>query len=120
MSSTDPREADDAIRRFFDAELLPLAERRRREGRASFPTHPDPAAATYYQTRSKTSMAPRDFEVSGTESVAAFEKALADLWRPQGYADLVAVAPGMARLAAMLQQREEQSEEISPFIYVMF
>lgn len=118
MSLTDDGHAE--IRRFFEEELLPAAERRRREGRAAFPSGPAPEALSYFKARRRPSMAPADFEQAGIETPEALSTALTDLWRGRGDADLAALAPGVARLAELLRRREEQTDDVSPFIYVMF
>lgn len=99
---------------------MPLAEKLRSEGQAFFPVKGDPNATTYYIKRDKTTMAPEDFEVVGCDAVESFREALIDLWRSQGHPQLTGLAPGLSRLAESLHQVEEQNEEVSPFIYVMF
>ena len=109
-----------SVRKFFLKELIPLAEQLRGEGKAFFPVKGDPGATTYYIQRDKTTMTPEDFEVVGCDAVEGFEEALIDLWRSQGYPQLTALAPTLSRLARSLYHVEEQTEEVSPFIYVMF
>jgi hypothetical protein len=42
------------------------------------------------------------------------------MWQGQGYPELAALAPDLARLAELLQAGEEPDAEVSPLIYVMF
>ena len=109
-----------SVMKFFFKELMPLAEQLRGEGKAFFPLKGDPGAETYYIRRDKTTIAPEDFEVVGCDAVEGFQDALVDLWTSQGYPQLTALAPTLSRLARSLYRVEEQSEEVSPFIYVMF
>jgi len=108
------------VKKFFSKEALPLAKKMKAGGKAFFPTSFDAAAQTYYVKRQKTTMTKADFEVAGCDSFEAFEKALEEMWRSQGYPELAALAPGLAKLSKALYAAEEQSGEVSPFIYVMF
>ncbi len=65
-------------------------------------------------------MDPASFEVAGCNSFDSFEKALTDMWTSQGSPELAALAPTLSKLAKSIYLVEEQSEEVSPFIYVMF
>ena len=120
MTPTERKAADAAIRRFFDAELLPLSERRRAQRRQFFPHGPDKSATSYYIQRKQTTMSPADFHIPGCESIDAFEKAMVEFWKSQGDTDLASLAPSLARLARLLHERDEPTDEISPLIYVMF
>ncbi len=117
MSATK-KEGD--VKKFFSKEVLPLSKKMTAEGKAFFPTGFEPDEQSYYIKRQKTTMAKEDFEVAGCDSFEAFEKALAAMWRSQGYPELAALAPGLAGLSKALYSAEEQTGEVSPFIYVMF
>ena len=120
MSSTEAGGSIPEVKRFFSEELMPLAEKLRDEGKSFFAISPDPAAKTYYIKREKTAMTPASFELPGCDSLDSFEKALADMWTSQGYPELAALAPTLAKLAHSIYSVEEQGGEVSPFIYVMF
>jgi hypothetical protein len=106
--------------KFFKKMALPLAEKLGGEGKEFFPEKFDSAATTYYVRRKKTTMDKYDFIVRGCESYAGLENALTDMWQSQGYPELVELAPGLSKLAEKLYAAEDESGEVSPFIYVMF
>ena|SRR2546423_3944083 len=109
-----------SVRGFFFGELMPLAGQLRARGEVFFPLSADPSATTYYTKRDKTAMTAKDFEVAGCDAVESFEQALIALWTSQGYPQLTSLAPALSRLAKSLQHIDQQTEEVSPFIYVMF
>ena len=119
MSSTDRAKAA-AVRTFFDRELAPLAQRLKDSGRMMFPTGADPSAPTYFNTRSRTTMAREDFILAGLDSPSAFARVMKQHWAGSGFPEMAALAPSMGRLAEMLRGEPEKDEEVSPFIYVMF
>ena len=120
MSSTDRNDPDAAIRAFCSETFRPLADRVAAEGRRFFPHGPDPAESSYYVRRGRTSMRKADFESPAFQTADEFAGELAAMWKAQGFDALCPLAPAMARLAQQLQQVEEQSDEVSPFVYVMF
>jgi len=65
-------------------------------------------------------MEPEDFEISGCDSYISLEKALIELWNSQGYFEIFALAQTSSKLAKLLCLNEEEDEEVSPFIYVMY
>lgn len=108
------------VRRFFCKALMPLARRLKYEGRVFFPVKAEPQLQTYYVTRDKTSMVSEDFEMAGCDSIDNLEEALINMWTSQGYPELNTLAPALTKLAQSLHFVEEQNEEVSPFVYVMF
>lgn len=120
MSSTKRDESEAAIRDFCEKVFRPAAEQVAKEGRSFFAHAPDSAATSYYTRRERTSMRREDFETPSFRTAEAFAEELAAMWRSQGLASLCTVTPAMAALAKQLQQVEEQSDEVSPFVYVMF
>ncbi|MBL7124598.1 MAG: hypothetical protein ISS51_00680 [Dehalococcoidales bacterium] len=120
MNSTRDDDTLLEVTRFFFEELMPLAKKLQDEGKAFFSVKPNPNAQTYYKKREKTIMHPESFEVVGCDSFDSFEEALIDMWTSQGYSELTKLAPTLLKLAKSLYFVEEQSEDISPFIYVMF
>ena len=111
MSSTE----ETRLGRFFDKRLAPLAEKLRARGTRFFPMGPDAQADSYY-------VAPRRGrpEFIPLEGPAECEKALRDLWEEQGMPELAALAESILELARQVEIREEESGEISPFVYVMY
>jgi hypothetical protein len=89
-------------------------------GREFFALRPDAAAESYYVEPTKRAMKPEDFELRASESIEAFVRELAALWSSEGREELAAMAPRLASLASELREDEQQSDDVSPFMYVMF
>jgi hypothetical protein len=123
MATTSARERQEAARiaAFFRERVLPLAARLRSGGRPLFPVAPDPSAATYFTPVPRRRMAPADFLGPSGLAAGTLEEKLRTLWRERGADELAELGPGLARLAAELEQLvEDEGEEISPFVYVMY
>ena len=126
MSSTEVRgeERDAAKDRsasdFFREVLVPLALKERESGREFFALRPEASAESYYVEPTKREMRPEDFELRAGESVEEFVRELAALWSSEGREELAAMAPRLAALAAEVREDEEQPDDVSPFMYVMF
>ena len=105
---------------FFREVLVPLALRGRAAGREFFALRPDGEAESYYVEPTKSAMKPEDFELRAADSVEDFVRELAALWSSEGREDLAAMAPRLAALAAEVREDEEQTDDVSPFMYVMF
>lgn len=120
MNLIKPKNIAKHVGKVFMKEVLPVSNLSKKREQAYFPLEPDPHSLTYYLEREQTAMTPEDFEVSGCESSEALEKALAELWNSQGNTELIPLAQTTVRLAEMLRECEEESQEVSPFIYVMF
>jgi hypothetical protein len=126
MNSTKDREKDieqDRDRRaadFFRDVLVPAALRERAEGREFFALRPDADAETYYVEPTRRTMSPADFELRAAESVEDFISELAAMWTAEGRGELAAIAARLGELAATLGAGEQQAEDVSPFMYVMF
>lgn len=102
---------------FFDRELTPLGA----GGRAFFAPGPDPDAPTYYASRSRRTLRKQDFVILGCDSPEALAAALRALWQSQGCEELTPLIPSLVRLAdALRRAQEQQTEEVSPFVYVMY
>lgn len=109
------------IDQFFVEILVPLAkELRGKNVPVFFHKKPDAAKKTYFIRRKKVAMTPEDFEVDGCNSPADLKKALLHLWSAEGHTELRIMAEAIAKLAESIHHTEEQSSEVSPFIYVMF
>jgi hypothetical protein len=119
MSSTE-KQKQDALRIFFNKELMPLARKLKDAGRPMFPTGAEPGAVTYFKTRARTAMSREDFALPGVDSPAAFAGAMKAHWERSKLPEMAALAPTMGKLAEILRGEPEKDEEVSPFIYVMF
>lgn len=120
MSSTNPENTEVAIKQFCEKEFRPVAEKLTAEGHRFFEHGGNEDADSYYIRRSRKSMRKEDFETPSFKNAAEFAAELSAMWKSQGLDDLASLTPSMARLAEQLQQVEEQSDEVSPFVYVMF
>lgn len=126
MNSTEARgEERDALKAqrasdFFREVLVPLALKERESGREFFALRPEASAESYYVEPTKREMRPEDFELRAGESVEEFVRELAALWSSEGREELAATAPRLAALAAEVREDEEQPDDVSPFMYVMF
>jgi hypothetical protein len=109
MSSTDDR----AVERFFLERLVPAAQRLRDRGVRFFATGPEPGAGSWYQGPP----ADPDFVRLGEAEV---EAALRERWQAQGLPELALLAGPLLELARSLEVHEEETPDISPFVYVMY
>jgi len=117
MSLTD---IHPGIQHFFEHELMPLASETKRQ-QDVIPWIPiDADASTYYITRQKTTMSKQDFESGGHSSVETIAADLTAFWNEHDDANMCKLAPSLSALAKELRVVEDQNEEISPFVYVMF
>ena len=78
-----------------------------------FPLGPDPEAESWYEGPPPEA----DFVRLATDDV---EAALRERWEAQGLPELAALAGPLLALAASLEVHEEQTPDISPFVYVMY
>lgn len=126
MSSTEVREEERDARKeraaadFFHEVLVPVALKERESGREFFALRPDAEAESYFVEPTKREMRPEDFELRACESVEEFVRELAALWSSEGREELAAMAPRLAALASEVRDDEEQPDDVSPFMYVMF
>jgi hypothetical protein len=119
MATTDQTN-DRAIDFFFNKELVELANRLKRGGRSFLAAGVDPKADSYYITRRRRTMTRSDFESAGCRSPDSFPDDLTRLWKGEGREDLLSLIPGLAKLARGLYNLQDQSDEVSPFVYVMY
>jgi hypothetical protein len=120
MSSTDPGKGQEAIDRFFDGELMPLAERLRAADSGILLSKVDASAGSYFVKRSKRSMSKADFEAASIAQGDDFARRLASWWNASGCEALVPLAPSIGRIADAVRVEEHDSADVSPFVYVMF
>jgi hypothetical protein len=105
---------------FFREVLTPAALRERAGGREFFALRPEAAAESYFVEPTRRAMTKDDFELRAAESVAEFVGALAALWAAEGRDELAAMCGRLGELASEFGGEEEQGEDVSPFVYVMF
>jgi hypothetical protein len=122
MSSTDgaASKGSKEIRRFFDGELMPLAERLRASEPAVFLTKVDGAVESYYVPRGRRTMSKADFEVAGCVDGAEFARRLRTHWESVGCGALLPLATSIGAIADAVRVEEHDSADVSPFVYVMF
>src|SRR5262245_7117208 len=109
MNSTDER----AVRRFFHKRFVTAAEALRARGARFFPLGPEPDRDSWYEGPPQEA----DFI---TLSESEVERALRERWEAQGLPELAALAGPLLALATSLEVHEEQTPDISPFVYVMY
>lgn len=111
---------DREIDRLFSEKLLPLAARLKSENVRLLETQLEKGAPSYFVRRPKAAMAKSDFESGGCSSPDRAEAELAGLWAGDGDKALSTLAPAVAQLARSLRQVQEESGDVSNFIYVMY
>ncbi len=121
MSSTDRDEAARrALESFFDERLTPLSMKLREQGVTLFAPGPDPTRESYFVTRHQPAMTREEFEAPSCEDFDDFARRLEAMWKSRGREDLAELSGDLARLARLAYTLDEESAEVSPFVYVMF
>lgn len=110
MSSTDGRRDEIALR-FFRERFLPAAAQLRARQAPLLAGGPDKTAVTYYGTRRPDEDYVFDLKAPLTDVLRA-------QWKE--YPELAGLVDELVQLAHDLRQREEETGEVSPFIYAMF
>jgi hypothetical protein len=118
--ATMPQSVDRRLEKFFRSELLRISQQYQREGRPLLAGNPDPKLPTYWRRRDKMKMSKADFESGSCRSPDELANALAEMWRQQGLTELSEIAPQLAKLAGRLKRSQHESDEVSPFVYVMY
>ena len=119
MSSTDRGPDRPGSRELFESRILPLSRRLKSEGRSYFDPV-DAGADSYFRRPRRTAMAREDFVLPACTDAGALAAALEAHWRSEGHPELAALAPALAALSRTLRVEAVQSDDVSPFIYVMF
>ena len=109
MSSTD----ESRLRRFFQKRLIPVADKLRARSFRFFPLAPEPDMDTWYE-------GPPSEPKFTSLDVDECEAALRDTWANQDLPELVELAGELMDLARQLEIHEEESADVSPFVYVMY
>jgi hypothetical protein len=108
------------IKRFFDEQLLPLAAQLKARGMPLLDAGPEPGASSYFIPRQQRRMRPADFEQGGLTSPETALQDIRKVWNSAAGHPLAPLAEGVARLAVDLRQGQEQSGDVSTFIYAMY
>ena len=108
-----------ALERFFERELMPLAKDLKAKGAVLLDGSLQPQASSYYLNRAPQPGA-QVLEWGGADSVEDLERELVRLWRDPASPPLASLAPSIAKLAELLRRDEEQSAQVSEFVYVMY
>jgi len=108
------------IQNFFEQELMLLATELKQQGDIIPWVSLDADASTYYKTRQKTSMSKQDFEIGGHSTLETFAADLTAFWENNDDSKICKLIPSLTELANELYFVEDESEELSPYIYVMF
>ena len=108
------------IKHFFEQDLMPLTAKIKQQQEIIPWVHLDADAITYYKTRTKTTMSKEDFEIGGHSTLDSFAADLTSFWHDNKDYNFCELVPKLEELACELRVDEDQNEEISPYIYVMF
>jgi len=110
MSSID----DKALRRFFAERLTVVAETLRRRGYTAFSLGPDEDADTWY-----VDVDPEEPVFIEVE-VEQMDADLRGMWEKEGLPELAALSTSLVKMGHDLRADEDESADISPFMYVMY
>ena len=107
----------------FDAHVVPAAEARRARGVSGVPLGPDPAAPSYFVTRTRRSLARANFEWPAVSSAAELRDRLRALWA--GDPELLALIEPLLSLVRMpkaeaAQGGAVQGSAVPDHIYPMY
>ena len=120
----NPIEEDIATRigAWFDVELAPYAEARRRAGAVPyFPVAPDPVAASYFSTPSVASMTMSDFEFPGGGNPEGLIDALVAHWASEGETVLARSGHHLRAISAQLAATASaDTGDVDIFCYTLF
>ncbi|MEZ4306922.1 MAG: hypothetical protein R3F14_02585 [Polyangiaceae bacterium] len=101
-----------------------LAEAHRalvKRGAVLFPMGADASVSTYFEAPRRGRMSKEDFELSAASSPDAFLSAVRAMWEAEGFAEMVPVAEGLREVGrALAEVPEDESGEVSGFVYAMF
>lgn len=117
MSSIENPQAE-RLQRFFEDELLPRAEALRRRSMTFFPLGPDDPAGGDGATGGW--QGPPTWPDLSTAEPSELARQLDELWQAQGLDELEGLAEKLGELALELEQGEDQSVDLSPYVYIMY
>lgn len=118
MSSTDQPVQQDAerqekLRRFHANKIVPAAESLHRRGVQFFDREATLGVLTWYEAP------PKGPDIVSVEASDCGD-ALARMWQEQGFDELVRLAPELQAMAEEMEQEEDPSGDVSPFLYMMY
>ena len=116
MSSSENPQAE-RLQRFFEDQLLPRAEALRRRGVSLFPLGPDGSVA---EKGTSGWHGPPTWPDLSTAEPGDLARQLDALWRARDLPELEGLAEQLAELADELEQGEDQSADLSPYVYIMY
>ena len=106
---------------FYLEEIKPLAKQLHSKNESVFfLKKPGLAKETYFNRRKITTMTSEDFDAGSCNSPESLKIALIKLWVDEGNNELLNLPDAIVKLAESAHRTNEQSSEVSPFIYVMF
>ena len=108
------------ILKFFYDEVMPLSADLKQKGEIIPWVSIDVDAITYYKTRQNKSMNKQDFEIGGHSTLETFSADMSAFWGNKDDTKLCKIIPSLTKLANELYLVEDESRELSPYIYVMF
>ena len=123
MNSTDIKQKTKIhpkILKFFYNELMPLSAELKKKGDIIPWVSLDVDAITYYKTPQNKSMNKQDFEIGGHSTLETFSTDMSRFWENKDDSKLCKMIPSLTKLANELYLIEDESSELSPYIYVMF
>jgi hypothetical protein len=126
VTHSDSQINDDAnsdrrlLRRLFRSKIAPLAHRYRQQRRQLLDGNPQQDLPTYYHHRASTRMTKEEFETGSGRSVQELTAGMQAIWSEADDTDLQQLAPQFARLAEKLRSTQVETDDVSPFIYVMY
>lgn len=118
MNSTES-ERRQAIGRFVDGLMRPLAERLNQSETAFFPTGPEAGLGSYLIPR-RVALGQMDMEGFGASGSDEILDSLETLWMQNGNVELLSLLPQLRELNRLFDEHPELSTEIAPFIYAMY
>ncbi len=114
MSSIDRCLPEKRLRQFYKERLTVAAEKLRERKVRLMPLGPEPNSGTWYVALSPDE--PEFIEFEGEQ----WGSTLRALWEAQGLPELTELAEPLAELAREMELGEDESSDVSPFIYVMY
>ena len=99
---------------FFKDRLAPAAQALRARNVSLFPVAPDPDADSYFQPCDPDKPLVSEIDLGHAAAM------LQELWTSQELPELAEIAHDLMQLARALKQEQEDTGEISPFIYEMY
>ncbi len=112
--SDEQKTLDELLEAFYKGRLIPLANLAEERGVDFFPLGSDASVETYYSDNRSNDSYVHEIDVSDLENE------LKKMWSRREFPQLGDLSAELTYLAHSLKEKDEISEEISPFIYAMF